>query len=309
MKLSIIAPCYNEEINIKLFYDEVLKNIEKIKNIKKYEIIYIDDGSNDNTLIEIKKIAEKNKSVKYISFSRNFGKESAIFAGLEYSNGDYIVLMDVDLQHPPELMELMVKKISEDNYDSVAAIRKDRNKENFIRAFFSKSFYLVLNKISNIEIKKNSTDYRMMTKQFKESVLSLGEYNRFTKGIFNWVGYETYNIEYENISRKKGESKWSFMDLFKYSIEGIISFSVFPLLISSILGIISFTISIIMLVVFFFKSIIFGEVIRGFPTIICSIFFIGGIQLLSIGILGQYLAKTYLEVKNRPQYIIKDKSE
>lgn len=149
----------------------------------------------------------------------------------------------------------------------------------------------------------------MMTKQFKESVLSLGEYNRFTKGIFNWVGYETYNIEYENISRKKGESKWSFMDLFKYSIEGIISFSVFPLLISSILGIISFTISIIMLVVFFFKSIIFGEVIRGFPTIICSIFFIGGIQLLSIGILGQYLAKTYLEVKNRPQYIIKDKSE
>lgn len=292
-----------------MFYDEVLKNIEKIKNIEKYEIIYIDDGSNDNTLIEIKKIAEKNKSVKYISFSRNFGKESAIFAGLEYSKGDYIVLMDVDLQHPPELMELMVKKISEDNYDSVAAIRKDRNKENFIRAFFSKSFYLVLNKISNIEIKKNSTDYRMMTKQFKESVLSLGEYNRFTKGIFNWVGYETYNIEYENISRKKGESKWSFMDLFKYSIEGIISFSVFPLLISSILGIISFTISIIMLVVFFFKSIIFGEVIRGFPTIICSIFFIGGIQLLSIGILGQYLAKTYLEVKNRPQYIIKDKSE
>lgn len=309
MFLSIIVPCFNEEEMVERFYEEVLEHIAKNKNFSKYEFIFIDDGSKDKTLSKIKKLREKDKSVRYVSFSRNFGKEAGIYAGLKSSKGDLVVLMDADLQHPPSLFEKMSDLIVNEGYDSVGAIREDRKGEGKIKSFLSRQFYKFINKISDTYIEENSTDYRMMTRDFVNSVLELSEYNRFTKGIFSWVGYKNTKIKYENVERENGRSKWSLLSLFKYSLEGIISFSTLPLIFSSILGIICFLISIIMLLVFLIKAMVFGDPVQGFPTIICTIFFLGGIQLLSIGVLGQYLAKSYLEVKNRPIYIAKETSE
>lgn len=309
MFLSIIVPCFNEEEMVERFYEEVLEHIAKNKNFSKYEFIFIDDGSKDKTLSKIKKLREKDKSVRYVSFSRNFGKEAGIYAGLKSSKGDLVVLMDADLQHPPSLFEKMSDLIVNEGYDSVGAIREDRKGEGKIKSFLSRQFYKFINKISDTYIEENSTDYRMMTRDFVNSVLELSEYNRFTKGIFSWVGYKNTKIKYENVERENGRSKWSLLSLFKYSLEGIISFSTLPLIFSSLLGIICFLISIIMLLVFLIKAMVFGDPVQGFPTIICTIFFLGGIQLLSIGVLGQYLAKSYLEVKNRPIYIAKETSE
>lgn len=309
MFLSIIVPCFNEEEVVERFYEEVLEHIAKNKNFSKYEFIFIDDGSKDKTLSKIKKLREKDKSVRYVSFSRNFGKEAGIYAGLKSSKGDLVVLMDADLQHPPSLFEKMSDLIVNEGYDSVGAIREDRKGEGKIKSFLSRQFYKFINKISDTYIEENSTDYRMMTRDFVNSVLELSEYNRFTKGIFSWVGYKNTKIKYENVERENGRSKWSLLSLFKYSLEGIISFSTLPLIFSSLLGIICFLISIIMLLVFLIKAMVFGDPVQGFPTIICTIFFLGGIQLLSIGVLGQYLAKSYLEVKNRPIYIAKETSE
>lgn len=309
MFLSIIVPCFNEEEMVERFYEEVLEHIAKNKNFSKYEFIFIDDGSKDKTLSKIKKLREKDKAVRYVSFSRNFGKEAGIYAGLKSSKGDLVVLMDADLQHPPSLFEKMSDLIVNEGYDSVGAIREDRKGEGKIKSFLSRQFYKFINKISDTYIEENSTDYRMMTRDFVNSVLELSEYNRFTKGIFSWVGYKNTKIKYENVERENGRSKWSLLSLFKYSLEGIISFSTLPLIFSSILGIICFLISIIMLLVFLIKAMVFGDPVQGFPTIICTIFFLGGIQLLSIGVLGQYLAKSYLEVKNRPIYIAKETSE
>ncbi len=309
MFLSIIVPCFNEEEMVERFYEEVLEHIAKNKNFSKYEFIFIDDGSKDKTLSKIKKLREKDKAVRYVSFSRNFGKEAGIYAGLKSSKGDLVVLMDADLQHPPSLFEKMSDLIVNEGYDSVGAIREDRKGEGKIKSFLSRQFYKFINKISDTYIEENSTDYRMMTRDFVNSVLELSEYNRFTKGIFSWVGYKNTKIKYENVERENGRSKWSLLSLFKYSLEGIISFSTLPLIFSSLLGIICFLVSIIMLLVFLIKAMVFGDPVQGFPTIICTIFFLGGIQLLSIGVLGQYLAKSYLEVKNRPIYIAKETSE
>lgn len=294
---------------VERFYEEVLEHIAKNKNFSKYEFIFIDDGSKDKTLSKIKKLREKDKAVRYVSFSRNFGKEAGIYAGLKSSKGDLVVLMDADLQHPPSLFEKMSDLIVNEGYDSVGAIREDRKGEGKIKSFLSRQFYKFINKISDTYIEENSTDYRMMTRDFVNSVLELSEYNRFTKGIFSWVGYKNTKIKYENVERENGRSKWSLLSLFKYSLEGIISFSTLPLIFSSLLGIICFLISIIMLLVFLIKAMVFGDPVQGFPTIICTIFFLGGIQLLSIGVLGQYLAKSYLEVKNRPIYIARETSE
>lgn len=309
MFLSIIVPCFNEEEMVERFYEEVLEHIAKNKNFSKYEFIFIDDGSKDKTLSKIKKLREKDKSVRYVSFSRNFGKEAGIYAGLKSSKGDLVVLMDADLQHPPSLFEKMSDLIVNEGYDSVGAIREDRKGEGKIKSFLSRQFYKFINKISDTYIEENSTDYRMMTRDFVNSVLELSEYNRFTKGIFSWVGYKNTKIKYENVERENGRSKWSLLSLFKYSLEGIISFSTLPLIFSSLLGIICFLVSIIMLLVFLIKAMVFGDPVQGFPTIICTIFFLGAIQLLSIGVLGQYLAKSYLEVKNRPIYIARETSE
>lgn len=309
MFLSVVVPCYNEEKVVKNIYTEVLKNIEDNELISEYEFVFVDDGSSDKTLEEIKSLREDDCKVRYISFSRNFGKESAIYAGLKASKGELTVLMDADLQHPPELLKKMSELIINEGFDSVGTVRKNRSGEGRIKSFLSVAFYKFINLISDAHIEENSTDYRMMNRKFLDSVLSISEYNRFTKGIFSWVGYKNTTLEFRNIERKDGKSKWSIFKLFKYSLEGIISFSTAPLVVSSILGILCFGISIVMLFVFLLKFIMVGDPVRGFPTIICTIFFLGGIQLLSIGILGQYLSKTYLEVKNRPIYIAGETSE
>ncbi len=309
MLLSVVVPCYNEEDTLYELYRVLKYEIDKIEKLDAYEIVLVDDGSRDNTLKIFKDLKDKDKNIRYISFSRNFGKEAGIYAGLKMSKGDLVVLMDADLQHPPAILKDMFYKITVEGHDSVGAFRRNRDGESKLRAFLSSAFYKVINSISDTEIRQNSTDYRMMTRQFVDSVLCLSENNRFTKGIFSWVGYDCTYIEYDNVDRTLGESKWNLRSLMKYSIEGIVAFSTKPLMISSFLGIISFLCAIAILITFIFKTLIFGESVEGFPTIVCSIFLLGGIQLLTIGILGQYLSRTYLEVKNRPIYIEKEKTE
>ena len=309
MLLSIVVPCYNEEDTLYELYRVLKYEIDKMAGLEHYEIILIDDGSKDNTLKIFKDLKKIDDNVRYTSFSRNFGKEAGIYAGLKMSKGDVIVLMDADLQHPPAILHDMFYKITVDGYDSVGAYRRNRDGESKLRAFLSSMFYKVIDFISDTEIRQNATDYRMMTRQFVDSVLCLGENNRFTKGIFSWVGYNCTYIEYDNIDRTLGQSKWDMKSLIKYSIEGIVAFSTKPLMISSLLGMVSFLCAIAILITFIFKTLIFGEVVEGFPTLVCSIFLLGGIQLLTIGILGQYLSKTYLEVKNRPIYIEKEKTD
>lgn len=309
MLLSLVVPCYNEEDIIEKFYKITSQYVRENKYINDYEFVFINDGSKDRTLERLKKINSFDKKARYVSFSRNFGKEAAIYSGLQHSKGDLIVLMDADLQHPPYLLEEMSRKIVEESYDSVGAVRADRKGENKIRAYLSKKFYTFINSISDVKMEANSTDYRMMTRQFVDSVLSLSEYNRFTKGIFSWVGYNNATIKYENVERELGESKWNFFKLLKYSMEGIISFSTVPLMISSLLGFLLCFFSILIFLIFIIKYFVFGEIVKGFLTLICSIFLLGGVQLLSIGVLGQYLSKAYLEVKNRPVYIVKESSD
>ncbi|WP_185593883.1 glycosyltransferase family 2 protein [Peptostreptococcus russellii] len=309
MFLSVVVPCYNEENGIEKFYSEVLKYIKMDKIISKYEFIFIDDGSSDKSLDKMKELRKKDPNVRYISFSRNFGKEAGIYAGLRASLGELTVLMDADLQHPPELINRMSQLIVYEGYDSVGTVRENRKGECKFRSFLSNLFYSLINSISDTYIEANSTDYRMMNRKFLDSVLALSEYNRFTKGIFSWVGYKNATLKFSNVERETDKSKWSIFKLFKYSLEGIISFSTAPLVVSSILGILSFAVAIIMLIVFLFKFLVVGESVKGFPTIICTIFFLGGIQLLSIGILGQYFSKAYLEIKNRPIYIASECSD
>ena len=309
MLLSVVVPCYNEDKVIEKLYRVVKQHIELNKLISDYEFIFVDDGSTDKTLEKVKGLRNLDHRVRFISFSRNFGKEAGIYAGLKASKGDLTVLMDADLQHPPELLKRMSELILLEGYDSVGTIRKNRRGEGKIKSFFSSLFYKFINSISDTYIEQNSTDYRMMNRKFLNSVLSLSEYNRFTKGIFSWVGHKNAMLEFKNIEREAGKSKWGIMNLFKYSLEGIISFSTVPLVVSSIMGIISFAVAIVIVIVFLFKFITVGEVVKGFPTTICAIFLLGGVQLLSIGILGQYFSKAYLEIKNRPVYIAEETSE
>ena len=296
MKLDIVVPCYNEEKNIEKFFTEisyVLKDID-------INIIFVNDGSSDNTLNEIKKL----QNVSYISFSRNFGKEAAIYAGLSKTTADYVILMDVDLQDPPSLIPEMIEHI--DDFDIVATRRVTRAGEPKIRSFFARLFYKLMNKISDIELVDGARDFRLMNRSVVDSILELNENNRFSKGIFEWIGFNTKWIEYENVERIEGETSWSFWQLFKYSIEGIVSFTVAPLYISTVMGIIFSIISFISIIFIVIRTLLFGDPVSGWPSTISIILLIGGIQLLSIGILGQYLAKTYIETKNRPKYIIKE---
>lgn len=299
--LDIVVPCYNEEEMLQIFYKEVSDNLKNIK----WNVIFVNDGSNDNTLEVIKELENSYDNVKYISFSRNFGKESAIYAGLDYSTEDYVVLMDADLQDPPSLIPKMMEYIKE--YDIVGTRRVTRKGEPFIRSFFARLFYKIANKITKIELVDGARDFRLMKREVVNAILDLKEYNRFSKGIFQWVGFETKWLEYENIERQKGESSWSFWELFKYSIEGIVSFTTAPLHIATITGIFFSIIAFLAIIVIVIKTLLFGEHVEGYPSTVSIILFLSGIQLFAAGIIGEYLAKIYLESKKRPIYIIKEK--
>lgn len=300
--LSIVVPCFNEDESVEIFLGEIQKTLKDYN----FEVIYVNDGSSDNTLKYIKELASKNSNVKYISFSRNFGKESAIFAGLKYASGDYICLMDADLQHPPKLIPEMLEAVLDEGYDVAAARRVSRKGEPKIKSFFSHRFYKIFNRISNIDMVEGATDYRIMTRQVVDSVLKLQEYNRFSKGLFQWVGFDTKWIEYENIERIAGESTWSFWGLIKYSIEGLVAFTTLPLSVSTFLGTVFSIIAFIYMLFIIIRYLIYSEAVPGYPTLICSLLLLGGIQLLSIGVLGKYLEKTYFEAKSRPIFIVKE---
>lgn len=304
--ISVIVPCYNEEENVSCFYEELMKNSVFFEEKKlEVELIYVDDGSRDNTVGEIKKLAECDKRIRMVSFSRNFGKEAAIYAGLIKATGDYVVMMDADLQDPPSLLPEMFSYI-EEGYDSVATRRVSRKGEPVIRSFFARMFYRLMNKISKTDIVDGARDYRLMTRQVVDSILAMCEYNRFSKGIFGWVGYKTKWIEYENIERAHGETKWSFWKLFIYSIEGITAFSTAPLAIASIMGVFFCAVAFLMILFILIRSLIWTDPVGGWPSLVCIICMASGVQLLCIGIIGQYLSKTYLEVKHRPIYLVKE---
>lgn len=303
--ISIIVPCFNEEEALPYFYDEITR-ISKLMQSVDFEFIFVNDGSKDKTLSIIKNLAKNDDRVKYISFSRNFGKEAAIYAGFQNCIGDYAVLMDADLQDPPYLLPEMYKAIVEEDYDSVATRRVTRKGEPPIRSFFAHTFYKIINRISDADIVDGARDYRLMKRSMVDAILSMAEYNRFSKGIFGWIGFNTKWIEFENVERIAGETKWSFWKLFKYSLEGITAFSVGPLQIASVFGSIFSIIAFIMILMIVIKTLIFGDPVSGWPSTVCIMMFIGGIQLLCIGILGQYLSKTYLETKKRPVYITKE---
>jgi glucosyltransferase len=307
-KISVIVPCYNEQEALPFFYEAIGKIAGKMKqeyNVD-YEFVFVDDGSRDRTLEILRDFAKKDERVKYISFSRNFGKESAIYAGLEHVTGDYISMMDADLQDPPELLMEMYQEIKKDEYDCIGTRRVTRKGEPPIRSFFAHCFYKLMNKISKAEIVDGARDFRLMTRQMVNAILDVKEYNRFSKGIFGWVGFKTKWLEYENIERVAGNTKWSFWKLFLYSLDGIVAFSTVPLSVASAFGMLFLFIAFIMIVFIIAKTLIFGDPVAGYPSMMCVMFFIGGIQLFSIGVLGQYLSKTYLETKNRPIYIIKE---
>jgi glycosyltransferase involved in cell wall biosynthesis len=309
-KISIIVPCYNEAIVLPTFYCEITKVSDDIagKYGLEFEYIFIDDGSSDDTLPAIKELAahDSQNRVRYIALSRNFGKESAMFAGLENSSGDYVVIMDADLQDPPSMIEEMYSEISSNGYDCVAARRINRKGEKRGRSFFARIFYKIINKLSKTQITEGARDFRMMSRQMVDEVIRLGEKNRFSKGLLSWVGFDTKCIEYENIQRAAGETSWSSWGLIKYSLEGIIAFTTVPLVIATVVGIVTCAISILLALFYGIKTLIFGDPAGGFPTIICVVLFLGGIQLFFVGILSQYIAKMYTEVKNRPIYIMKE---
>ena len=304
-KCSVVVPCYNEEETIQIFYDEMQKYIPKMEDLE-FEFIFVDDGSKDGSLAEMKRLASEDDRVRYISFSRNFGKEAGLFAGLEAASGDYIVTMDVDLQDPPFLLEEMYHAVRDEGYDCAATMRTDRKGEAPIRSWFSRKFYRLINKISNADIVDGARDYRFMTRQMVDSILSMKEYNRFSKGIFGWIGYKTKWIPFQNVERAAGTTKWSFWKLFLYALEGIIAFSTTPLWISSLLGFFCCFVAIIVLIFVVVRALVFGDPVAGWPSTISIIVFIGGLQMFCMGILGMYLAKLYLEAKDRPIYITRE---
>ena len=305
-KIGIIVPCYNEQEAIPYFYDEVNKISNNMKENAEFEFLFINDGSKDNTLNVIRDLSKKDSRVKYISFSRNFGKEAAMYAGLKEISGDYIAIMDADLQDPPSLLPEMFETLEQGEYDCVATRRVTRKGESKIRSFFARLFYKIMNMISNTEVVDGARDFRLMSRQMVNAILEIGEYNRFSKGIFGFVGFNTKWLEYENIERVAGKTKWSFWKLLLYAIDGFTAFSTKPLNISTFIGIIFCLISFVMVVVIICKTLILGDPVGGWPSLACMILFVGGIQLFCTGISGQYLSKAYLEVKNRPIYIVKD---
>lgn len=311
MLLSIVVPCYNEEKMLKLFYEELRKVVDELESpdggAVGVEVIFVDDGSTDASLRVIKELGALDNHVHFISLSRNFGKESSLYAGLEAAQGDYVAVMDADLQDPPQLLLEMLKEMSTGEFDCVGTRRVTRKGEPPIRSWFARRFYGLINSISDIQLVDGARDYRLMSRQMVNAVCQLKEVNRFSKGIFAWVGFKTKWLEYENVQRAAGETKWSFWKLFLYSIEGIISFATAPLVLVSAVGIVFFMIAIIMALVYGVKAIVWGDPVAGFPTLICMILLLGGLQLFALGVIGQYLAKTYSEVKRRPIYIVKEK--
>lgn len=303
--LSIVVPCYNEQEAIPLFLNRISAVAAAMPYVA-FEFIFVDDGSHDSTLPIIRELSKEDLRVRYVSFSRNFGKEAAMLAGLETSVGEFIALMDVDLQDPPELLPEMYKAITEDGFDCVATRRTNRKGESPIRSLLSKAFYGVMNKISKTEIVDGARDFRLMTRQVVDAVLSLKEYNRFSKGIFGWIGFRTKWIEYDYSPRIVGRSKWSLWKLFTYAVDGIVDFSAVPLAISSFFGILLFVASFVAVAIVAIRRIIFGDPVDGWASTMCVILFVGGIQLLCTGLLGQYLAKLYLESKQRPSYVVRE---
>ena len=304
-KVSIVVPMYNEQESLEILYHELNRVTDTIKDYE-FEYLFVNDGSKDNTLQEIQRLATADDRVRYVSFSRNFGKEAALYAGLSNADGDYIATMDADLQDPPSLLPQMLAMIESQDCDNVATRRVNRKGEPPIRSFFARCFYKLMRRLSNIDIADGARDYRLMSRAMVDSILSVSEYNRFSKGIFAWVGYETRWLEFENVERSAGETKWSFWKLVRYSIDGIINFSNTPLQISSYLGMILTIVSFIAIIVEVIRALVFGDPVAGWPSLVCIITFIGGIELFCMGIMGQYIAKTYMEVKHRPHYIVKE---
>ena len=307
-KMSIVVPCYNEEAALPVYYGEMCRVMKEMSELE-FEIIYVDDGSTDGTLTILKDMNEKDGRCKFLSFSRNFGKEAALYAGLKSAQGDYVATMDVDLQDPPGLLPEMYRILNEESFDSVATRRSDRAGEPKLRSFLSEKFYKVINSISKTKIVNGARDYRLMRRNMVDAVLKMSEYNRFSKGIFEWVGFRTKWLEFCNVGRCAGETKWSVKKLFSYSIEGITGFSVAPLSLASVIGVMFCLLSFIMIFVIVVRTLVWGEPVSGWPSLVCIIFMVSGIQLFCTGIVGEYLSKTYLETKRRPIFILKDSSE
>lgn len=304
-KISIVVPMYNEQESLGILYKELNRVTDTLPEYE-FEYLFVNDGSSDATLAEIRQLAEKDKRVRYVSFSRNFGKEAALYAGLKNTTGDYVATMDADLQDPPALLPQMIAMIEAGDCDNVATRRVNRKGEPPIRSFFAKCFYKVMRHLSHIEIADGARDYRLMSRAMVDSIVSVSEYNRFSKGIFAWVGYETKWLEFENVERSAGETKWSFWKLVRYSFDGIINFSDTPIRISSYLGLLLTVLSFVAIIIEVIRALVFGDPVAGWPSLVCIITFIGGIQLFCMGIMGQYIAKTYMEVKRRPHYIVKE---
>ena len=311
-KITVVVPCYNEEESLPIFYEEMervrkqdFNNLENEQKIE-FEYIFVDDGSKDGTLNEMTQLSQKDSKVRYISFSRNFGKEAAILAGLDASTGDLVTLMDVDLQDPPSLLRKMYNIIKKEGYDCVATRRKNRKGEPPVRSFFARMFYKIINKMSDVEMVDGARDYRLMSRKVVDSIISMREYNRYSKGLFTFVGFKTKWISYENIERVAGKTKWSFWKLFKYALEGITAFSTAPLIFSSIIGLLFCLVAFLLIILIIVRTLVFGDPTSGWPSMVCIIFFVSGVQLFSLGIIGQYMSKSYLEIKHRPIYIIRE---
>ena len=304
-EISIVIPCFNEEEAIPIFYEETLK-VLKTMPLSSFEFVFIDDGSSDRTLEVLKEISAKDKSVHFVSFSRNFGKEAALYAGLSKTNGDFISVMDVDLQDPPSLLPQMLEAILKEGYDCAATRRVTRKNEPPVRSFFARKFYKIMGKLSDVPVVDGARDFRLMTKKYKDAVLSLLERNRFTKGIFPWVGFKTKWFAYENVERVAGKTKWSFWKLFLYSIDGIIGFSTKPLAFSAVAGVLSLAVTFVLIIFIAVRRLVFGDPVQGWASLVCFITFFSGLQLFCTGISGLYISKIYTEVKQRPIYIIKE---
>lgn len=304
----MVVPAYNEEEALPIFYEEAYRVEAELPGVE-IEYLFIDDGSSDKTLEVLRSLHKKDARVRYVSFSRNFGKEAAIYAGLQNATGDYVAILDADLQDPPSLLPEMLQAIEEEGYDCVGSRRVTRKGEPPIRSFFARMFYRIMNKISSADIVDGARDFQLMNRKVVKAILSMGEYNRFSKGIFGWVGFRKKWLEYENIERSAGETKWSFWKLFLYALDGIVAFSTAPLVIASVMGMVFCLVAFVAIIFIIVRTLIFGDPTSGWPSMVCIIIFIAGIQLLCMGILGQYMAKTYLETKKRPLYLVEETEE
>ena len=305
--VSIIVPCYNEEEALPLFYSEAIKTLKKLK--QNYELILVNDGSTDRTLQVMQDLAKKDKNITYLSFSRNFGKESAMYAGLCNANGDYVGFIDADLQHPPVLIKQMLDKLENSDYDCAACRRVSRTGDSKVRTWFAHKFYKMINIISDAHMVDGAGDFRIMKRKMADAIIAMSEYNRFSKGIFSWVGFNTYWLDYENVERVAGKTSWSFWGLVKYAVDGIINFSNAPLDFVTVFGLLTTFLAFIYLLFIIIKYALYGDPVQGWATTVCIMLILGGIQMFALGIIGQYIGKTYLEVKNRPHFIISESNK